>query len=134
MRFNHTAFWIQIHNVPLLCMAAEIGLLLGSMNGDVREIDDGGTGDCARKYIRVRVVINVDQPLRRILRVDVLRDGQESMMLLRYERLPEHCYRSRRIGHVVRDCLSVVESEGPEDYDLLFGPWMNVSSPVKPVL
>ena len=41
--------------------------VLGSMIGVVKEIDDGGTGDCAGKYIRVRVVVNVDQPLRRIL-------------------------------------------------------------------
>ncbi|KAK3194248.1 hypothetical protein Dsin_025558 [Dipteronia sinensis] len=38
------------------------------MIGDVKEIDDGGTGDCAWKYVRVRVVINIDQPLWCILR------------------------------------------------------------------
>ncbi|TXG65324.1 hypothetical protein EZV62_006599 [Acer yangbiense] len=60
----------------------EIGRFLGSLIGYVKEVDDGGSGDCAGKYIRVRVVINVDQPLRCILRVDVLRDGKESTMML----------------------------------------------------
>ncbi|TXG70544.1 hypothetical protein EZV62_005479 [Acer yangbiense] len=105
MRFNQVAFWIQIHNVPLLCMTTEIGRFLGSMIGVVKEINDM-TGDYAGKYIRVRVVVNVDQPLHRILRVDVLRDGKE-------------------------DCLSKSTSDEPKDFNLLFGPWLNASSPVK---
>ncbi|KAK3188887.1 hypothetical protein Dsin_028448 [Dipteronia sinensis] len=82
--FNRVAFWVQIHNVPLLCMTSEIDRFLRSMIGDVKEVDDNGNGDCVGKYIRVRVVVNVDLPLRRILRVDVLGDGNESSMLLRY--------------------------------------------------
>lgn len=60
MKFNKAAFWVQIHNVPLLCMTRDIGLFIGRMIREVREID----GECVRKYIRVCVVINVDQPLR----------------------------------------------------------------------
>ncbi|TXG70568.1 hypothetical protein EZV62_005503 [Acer yangbiense] len=128
---DEVAFWIQIHNVPLLCMTTKIGRFLGSMIGVVKEIDDDGTGDCVGKYIRIMVVVNVDQPLRRILRVDVLRDGKESTMLLRYERLPEHCFRCGLVGHVVRDCLSKSTSDELEDFNLLFGPWLNASSPMK---
>lgn len=73
----------------------------------------------------------MNQPLRRILGVDVLGDGNESTMLLRYERLPKHCFRCGLIGHVVRDCLTKSSFDGPEDFNLLFGPWLNASSPVK---
>ncbi|KAK3188875.1 hypothetical protein Dsin_028436 [Dipteronia sinensis] len=65
----------KIHNVPIIFMTRNIGLFLGRMIGEVREI----YGDCVGKYIRVRVVINVDQPLRRILRVDILRDGTKQL-------------------------------------------------------
>ncbi|TXG57376.1 hypothetical protein EZV62_018689 [Acer yangbiense] len=91
--FNKTAFWVQIHNVPLLCMTKQIGSFLGSLIGDVEEIDEGVSGDYDGKFLRVRVIINVDQPLRRILQVDVLGDREESVMLLRYEWLPDHCHR-----------------------------------------
>ncbi|TXG50019.1 hypothetical protein EZV62_025894 [Acer yangbiense] len=124
MKFDKVAFWIQIHKVPLLCMTSEIGRFLGSMIGEVKEIDDGGSGDCVGKYIRVRVVVDVTKPLRRMLRVDVLGDGKETNMLLRYERLPDHCYRCGRIGHVVRDCSIVPSSVEPEDYNLMFGSWL----------
>ncbi|KAK3217732.1 hypothetical protein Dsin_011702 [Dipteronia sinensis] len=131
MSFNKALFWIQIHNVPLLCMTTEIGRFLGEMTSEVKEIYIGKFGDCVGKYIRARVVINVDKPLRRILRVDIMRDGTESAMLLRYERLPEHCFRCGRLGHVVRDCLEIKLGDGPEDFDKLFGPWFKADSPVK---
>ncbi|KAK3218313.1 hypothetical protein Dsin_012283 [Dipteronia sinensis] len=43
MKFNKAAFWVQIHNVPLLCMTKRIGQFLGSMIGDVEEIDEGAS-------------------------------------------------------------------------------------------
>ncbi|TXG53973.1 hypothetical protein EZV62_019229 [Acer yangbiense] len=72
MSFNKAAFWIRILNVPLLCMTKDIGLFLGSLIGEVREIAVGPLGECVRKFIRVRVVIDIDKPLHRILRVDVM--------------------------------------------------------------
>ncbi|TXG60337.1 hypothetical protein EZV62_014910 [Acer yangbiense] len=69
MCFNKVAFWIQIHNVPLICMTAEIGRFLGEMVDEVKEVDTRKSGDCVGKFIRVRVVVQVDKPLRHILRV-----------------------------------------------------------------
>ncbi|KAK3199216.1 hypothetical protein Dsin_022631 [Dipteronia sinensis] len=39
MKFNRMEFWVQIHNIPLLCMTEEIGIFLGQMIGEVRGID-----------------------------------------------------------------------------------------------
>ncbi|KAK1567909.1 hypothetical protein Q3G72_018016 [Acer saccharum] len=60
-----------------------------------------------------------------------MRDGKESVMLLKYERLPDHCFRCGRLGHIVRDCLEVKIGDGPEDFDQLFGSWLKADSPVK---
>ncbi|TXG48439.1 hypothetical protein EZV62_027733 [Acer yangbiense] len=76
--FTKVAFWIQIHNVLLLCTF----------------------GECVGKYIRIQVAIDLSKPLHRILKVDILRDGKEMTMLLRYEKLPEHCFRCGKIRHV----------------------------------
>ncbi|KAK2655922.1 hypothetical protein Ddye_008974 [Dipteronia dyeriana] len=92
MRFNKVAFWIQILSVPLICKTAVIGRFLGNMIGEINESDTGKRGDCVGKYIRVRVVMDIDKPLCSILRVDVLGDDKETKMLLRYERLLEHYF------------------------------------------
>ncbi|KAK2635482.1 hypothetical protein Ddye_030274 [Dipteronia dyeriana] len=101
------------------------------MIGEVIEINEGKSGDCVGKFISVRVLVDVNKPLRWILRVDVMRDGTKSTMLLKYERLPEYCFRCVCIGHVVRDCLEAAVGEGLEDYDMLFGPLLKADSPMK---
>ncbi|TXG55262.1 hypothetical protein EZV62_020518 [Acer yangbiense] len=54
-------------NRALLVLVEQVGI------SDIQEIeiDKDKNGECFGKYIHVRVVINVDRPLRRILRVDV---------------------------------------------------------------
>ncbi|TXG48734.1 hypothetical protein EZV62_024609 [Acer yangbiense] len=101
------------------------GYFLGSLIGDVEELDEGAYGDCDGKFIRVRVIINVDQPLRRILRVDVLGDGEESVMLLRYERLSDHCHKCGKLGHKMIECTTAGASS-----ELLFGAWLKAGIPI----
>ncbi|KAK0583555.1 hypothetical protein LWI29_038145 [Acer saccharum] len=42
-------------------------------------------------------------------------------MLLRYEKLPKHCFRCGHIGHVVRNCPVEPTGDELEDYDFGFG-------------
>ncbi|KAH7531130.1 hypothetical protein JRO89_XSUnG0016000 [Xanthoceras sorbifolium] len=81
MKFNCVELWIQLHNVPLICMIKEIGWELGKHVGKVIDIDVGATGDCLGKYLRVRVVIEVDNPLKRCLRVGMSEDTADTVLL-----------------------------------------------------
>ena len=45
LEFCRVSFWVQLHNLPLLCMNQEVGLILGKMIGRVEEIDLGYLGD-----------------------------------------------------------------------------------------
>ncbi|KAL5808299.1 hypothetical protein ACOSQ3_028990 [Xanthoceras sorbifolium] len=82
LAFQHTKFWVQIHNIPMLCMTKEIGRFLGNQIGEVREIDDGASGDCMGKFIRVRVLVDIAKLLQRFLKVNMGRAGKEVIMLL----------------------------------------------------
>ncbi|TXG72781.1 hypothetical protein EZV62_001360 [Acer yangbiense] len=92
LKFQREEFWVQIHNTPLLCMTNEIGEFLRRIIGDLVDIDVGMTGECFSKYLRVRVAIDVSKPLKRFLRMDLSGDDSESLLLLRYEKLPKYYF------------------------------------------
>ncbi|TXG60912.1 hypothetical protein EZV62_012275 [Acer yangbiense] len=131
MKFNKAEFWIQIHNVPMICMTEDTTRFLGSIIGYVQEIDGGDTGSNMVKFLRVRVKIDVDIPLRRCLRVDTMGDGVESVMLLKYERLPDFCFRCGHLGHSCRDCPDKLTGDVAIGEEFLYGPWMRAPTPFK---
>ncbi|TXG64850.1 hypothetical protein EZV62_011844 [Acer yangbiense] len=132
LRFNYVDFWVQIHNLPLLCMNEEIGITLGSLIGEVRDYDSGITSDASGRYIRVRVTIPVDKPLQRSLRVDLLGDEKISTMLLRYERLLDYCFKCGRLGHLLDECVEKVNVRDlSSDASRKLGVWLRAVSPPK---
>lgn len=130
MRFNEVSFWIQLHDLPVICMDKEIGWRLGKMIGVVEDIDTGASGDCLGKYLRVRVRIDVEQPLERAVNF-VRKDGEDPItLLLAYERLPEFCYHCGVIGHSQKECL--LHKGDPislNDLEPNFGDHLRASSP-----
>ncbi|KAL5788023.1 hypothetical protein ACOSP7_004972 [Xanthoceras sorbifolium] len=48
MRFHRVMFWIQIHNTPFLCMNKETCFFLGSLIGEVVEVDSSMAGHVLR--------------------------------------------------------------------------------------
>ncbi|KAK3218762.1 hypothetical protein Dsin_012732 [Dipteronia sinensis] len=80
--------------------------------GEVREVDVEPSGDCLGKFLRVQVAIEIDKPLRRILLVDVLGDGEETVSPIQYERLPNFYFRCGMLGHTSYD---VVDERGSFD-------------------
>ncbi|KAK0573955.1 hypothetical protein LWI29_016143 [Acer saccharum] len=141
MKFSQVEFWVQIHNVPLLCMNKEIGMFLGRMIGEVTDIDVGPSGYCLGKFLRLRIVIEIDKPLLRCLRVDLLGNGMVTMLLLRYERLPEYCFRCcclghtimQCLGHTIKDCPKKVGDTSGEDANRLLSAWIRATSPIIPL-
>ncbi|KAK2661323.1 hypothetical protein Ddye_007856 [Dipteronia dyeriana] len=107
LKFSRDEFRIQIHNVLLIYLSEEAGVFLGNMIGEVRKVDletgKGGTG----RFLRVCISIDINKPLKRSLRVDILDSGTITIMLLRYERLQDYCFKCGRLGHTMRECLVV---------------------------
>ncbi|KAL5772827.1 hypothetical protein ACOSP7_012443 [Xanthoceras sorbifolium] len=132
MGFSHVQFWVQLHNVPLVCMTKEIGWALGNKIGRVMDIDVGATGDCLGRFLRVRVVIDVTKPLNRFLCVCLLEGDPDTVLLLRYERLTEYCFQCGVVGHVVHECQIAYDSGGFSSVpEYKFGTWMRAESPPK---
>ncbi|KAK1587448.1 hypothetical protein Q3G72_012963 [Acer saccharum] len=64
IKFKLVDFWVQIHNLPLLCLTEEIGSFLGSMIGEVHDMDLGAMVEGSSRFLRVRVTVEVDRPLQ----------------------------------------------------------------------
>ncbi|KAL5812986.1 hypothetical protein ACOSQ3_027936 [Xanthoceras sorbifolium] len=102
---------------------------LGS--GTVKEIDVGSSGDCFGKFLCIRILVDILKPLCRVLKVSLDEDNQEHILLLMYERLPEHCFHYGLIGHSFRECLKPgMEDTSVDESAFAFGSWLRASSPL----
>ena len=101
--FMFTSFWVQIHNLPIMCMNKEAVTEVGKKIGKVEEIDTDEAGECIGQFARVRISINVTQPLKKVVFVQV--DGTKIPMPVLYEKLPDFCFSCAHIGHQYRECL-----------------------------
>jgi len=102
MEFSVSPIWVQIHNMPLGCMNREVGFQIGSTLGKVEDVavveDDVGWG----RYVRVKVAINLYQPLERGRTLPVF--GNSCWVSFKYEKLPVFCFRCGRIIHGPKGC------------------------------
>ncbi|TXG69420.1 hypothetical protein EZV62_004355 [Acer yangbiense] len=129
LKFNRVVFWVQVFNAPLICMTKEMGEFLGSLIRDLVDIDIGVTGECFGKFMRLKVAIDVTKPLKRFLRLE-LQKGEESMLLLRYEKLPKFCFHYGVISHSYLECsIRKEDVRNDANTDLNFGPWFRASNP-----
>ncbi|KAF4395682.1 hypothetical protein G4B88_013456 [Cannabis sativa] len=119
MNFDFTSFWISINNVPLACMtelfAREWGKRIGKLE-DIKLVN--GT-------MKVRVRMNITEPLKRGLRVAVDEQGNEVSLLFQYEHLPDFCFDCGIIGHKALDCpLRDFGGDNPRPDRGRYGSWM----------
>ncbi|KAL5736260.1 hypothetical protein ACOSQ2_031048 [Xanthoceras sorbifolium] len=111
-------------------MSKEIGDFLGQQIGRVLEVDTGVSRGCLGKYLRIRIQIDVRKPLKRFLRVDILGDGTETIMPLKYKRLPEFCFCCGLIGHPLREFMDTDQDDiMTGSMALRFGGWLWAESP-----
>ncbi|KAH6800961.1 hypothetical protein C2S52_001425 [Perilla frutescens var. hirtella] len=70
IRFEEFSIWIQIHNLPILCMNQATVRKIGEQVGDVEEVDVGDGGRCLGQFARVRVRRRISKPLQRCVQID----------------------------------------------------------------
>ena len=84
-------------------MSKEVGQDIGRSRGRFIEVDKrAGQADQA-KFIRIKVDLPIEKPLRRGGHV-VSKDGEKYWVQFRYERLPTFCYLCGKLGHDDKHC------------------------------
>ncbi|KAL8476481.1 hypothetical protein ACS0TY_028954 [Phlomoides rotata] len=108
---NFLCFWVQIYGLPVGYFSDSIGSTLGNFVGNFIEYDASNTTADWREYMRVRVEIDVDQPLKRCKKIK-LGMGPAIMVTFKYEKLSKFCFICGRLDHTESFCDVLFNSEG----------------------
>jgi len=114
MDFDKTKFWVRMFNLPQACMGEEVGIRLGSLVGEVAQVETDEEGVGWGEHLRVKIQIDISKPLSRgrILKIQ----GDPVWIAFQYERLPKFCFHCGVIRHGPSGCLTKKAStrqEGP---------------------
>ena len=108
-------------------MIEDIRKDIGSKIGRVLEVDKRAMQADQAKFLRIRVEVQIDKPLRRggYVKND---EGGRFWVDFRYERLPTFCYRCGILGHDEKHCqASSLEQLSGRQY----GEWLKAGGVIK---
>lgn len=117
--FDRLEIWVRILNLPLGWMNRTKGSKAMSLIGNVLKMDVDGDGKASGAFLRARVAIDVDKPVRRGVLLRMKRDEEPKWFQAQYEKLPFICFSCGKLGHSELECPTPVERDeaGKLPYD-----------------
>jgi hypothetical protein len=97
--------WVRVLNLTFNFLRPPWVERIAAQTGEVIKIDTGAKGYAWGEYLRVRVWVQVDEPLMRVVKIDHIKkvDGErrkfEEFYELQYENLPYFCFSCGKLGH-----------------------------------
>ena len=119
MDFSQSPFWIQAHDMPLLCMTKGVGTKIGTSMGVLHEVDVAGDGVGWGRCLRMRITMDLTKPLDRGRALNF--DGKSHWISFRYEKLPTFCYYCGRMVHGRQGCPE--RQSGRQNSDAMEKQW-----------
>nr|POE86154.1 uncharacterized protein CFP56_07261 [Quercus suber] len=119
INFTHSPFWVQIWGLPFELMSDEVGRELGNNIGKFIEVDQQARQSDQVKFMRIRVELQLDKPLRRGGKVASL-EGDKFWVNFKYERLPTFCFQCGNLGHDEKHCKDPSDQKNTKQY----GEWL----------
>ncbi|KAK6114983.1 hypothetical protein DH2020_007252 [Rehmannia glutinosa] len=104
LEFATWEVWVQCHNIPVAYMQEEIIRRIGEMVGEVIEIDKGDRDIILDRFARIKIRVDIAQPLKSHIIIQESEGTDEIYVLLTYEKLPNFCYACGKLGHTWREC------------------------------
>jgi len=123
MDFSLSPCWVQVRDIPLICMNKEVGNKIGETIGMVEEVDVSGNGPGRGSSLRIKIQIDITKPLERGRALWL--NGKLVWVNFRYEKLPHFCFNCGRIVHIREQCSESREAkqEGEEE-PKRWGTWL----------
>ncbi|KAH1097127.1 hypothetical protein J1N35_014048 [Gossypium stocksii] len=95
---NSTEFWVQVHELPLGLMFEAMAKQFGAFLGKFLEYDASIPTLGVKKYMRIRVCLDVSAPLRRKKKI-LIENTVTIYALFKYEKLSLFCFICGKMGH-----------------------------------
>jgi hypothetical protein len=109
--------------LPLACMSKAVGQSLGSIVGEVEEVDTNDDGMGWGEFLRVKIKVNVTKPLARGHTLKI--KDRSYWIAFKYERIPRFCFRCGIISHGCKGCLEGGNRRmHGEEKELQLGTWL----------
>ncbi|KAE8779263.1 hypothetical protein D1007_47690 [Hordeum vulgare] len=103
LKFDRLQVWARVINLPYNLKTSSRGLTIAKQidaNATMVEVDPVGG------YLRARVMIAVEKPLRRWILITSAKRKQTDCYDIQYENIPHFCFSCGRLGHSDLFCLT----------------------------
>jgi 14-3-3 protein epsilon len=100
---SHATLWVQVHDLPTGLMKETVGQRLANYIGTFVEYDKNNNSSFWRQYMRIRVKIDVTQPLKKEAKVKN-KEGRLCVVTFKYEKLGIFCFLCGIMGHAENRC------------------------------
>lgn len=117
--FDRMELWVRILNLPLGWMNRTKRSKAASLIGQVMKMDVDADGKASGAFLRARVVIEVDKPIRRGVLLRMKRDEEPRWFHVQYEK-PFICFSCGKMGHSELECPTSAKRDeyGKLSYDV----------------
>ena len=117
--FDRMELWVRILDLPLGWMNQTRGSRAMGLIGQVVAMDVDKDGKASGAFLRARVAMEIDKPLRRGVLLRMSKNEEPRWFHIQYEKLPYFCYGCGVIGHSKVECQNPVarDEHGKLPYD-----------------
>ncbi|CAA0837256.1 Unknown protein, partial [Striga hermonthica] len=106
-KFEELRLWVQVSDVPINWLSQEVGLKIGKMFKQTKNVSVVKAGGQRGSFFRLLVVVDISKPLPRIANLKL--NNTQVRARFQYERLINTCYYCGIIGHLERHCSKQME-------------------------
>jgi 14-3-3 protein epsilon len=100
---HHVNMWVQVHDLPMGFMKEKVGIKLANYIGVFVEYDKNNNSSFWRQHMRIRVKIDVRNPLKKETKVKD-KEGAWCTVKFKYEKLGVFCFVCGIMGHGENKC------------------------------
>ncbi|KAK3129161.1 hypothetical protein QOZ80_6BG0472640 [Eleusine coracana subsp. coracana] len=117
--FTRMEMWVRILNLPFGWMNDKRGARVAGLIGDLVKMDVDAHGKASGPYLRARVAVEINKPLRRGVMLQSAQNAVPEWYDIQYEKLPFYCFSCGLMGHLDSECKNPQprDAEGKLPYE-----------------